>query len=167
MTCDELIAILNLQPLPLEGGYYRETFRSNQTIGQSGLPARYTSDKSALTSIFYLLTPGVFSALHRLRSDEIYHFYLGDPIELVTIALSGALTRVSLGADILSGDVLQYAVPAGTWQGSMLKEGGQFALLGCTVAPGFDPDDYEHGHWEPLLRQFPDHHATIMKMTRR
>jgi len=166
MTSDELIAFLNLKPLPLEGGYYIETFRSNEVIAQSGLPDRYSTDKCAITSIYYLLTPSVFSALHKLRSDEIYHFYLGDPIELVTIDDSGVLNKVTMGANILGGEFIQYAVPAGTWQGSTLKEGGQFALVGCTVAPGFDPDDYEHGNWEPLLRQFPDHHATIMKMTR-
>jgi hypothetical protein len=165
MTPEELKVFFDLKPLPLEGGYFREFFRSPEILMQSALPERYKSDKSTMTSIFYLLEPGIFSAFHRLQSDEIYHFYLGDPVDLVLLNIDGSLTNVTLGSDIYAGHQLQYAVPKGVWQGSTLMPGGQFALMGCTVAPGFDPDDYEHGHWETLLRQYPAHHALIMKLT--
>jgi hypothetical protein len=167
MTPEELKVFFDLKPLPLEGGYFSEFFRSPETLTQSALPERYKSSKSTMTSIFYLLEPGTFSAFHRLQSDEIYHFYLGDPVDLVLLNMDGSLTNVTLGSDIYAGHQLQYAVPKGVWQGSALMPGGQYALMGCTVAPGFDPDDYEHGHWETLLRQYPAHHALIMKLTKK
>jgi predicted cupin superfamily sugar epimerase len=167
MTPEELIAIFDLKPLPQEGGYYSESYRSSDTLLQSALPERYGRDKSASTCIYYMLTAGVFSAFHRLKTDEIYHFYLGDPVELVLLHLDGSLSSVLLGSNILYGQHLQYVVPKGVWQGSALVPGGNVALMGCTVAPGYDADDYEHGHWETLLRQYPAHHAIIMKLTKK
>lgn len=167
MTPEELKEFLDLKPLPREGGFFKEIFRSGEMLPQSTLPTRYVSDKSAMTSIFYMLEPSTFSAFHRLKSDEVYHFYLGDPVQLVLLNPDGSIMHVTLGADILAGHHLQYAVPRDVWQASSLSAGGSFALMGCTVAPGFDYDDYEHGEWETLLRQYPLHHATIMKLTRR
>lgn len=167
MTPEELKEFLDLKPLPKEGGFFKEVFRSSELFTQPTLPARYVSDKSAMTSIFYMLEPSTFSAFHRLKSDEIYHFYLGDPVNLVLLTPDGSMMNIMLGADLLAGHHLQYAVPRGVWQASSLSPGGTLALMGCTVAPGFDFDDYEHGDWETLLRQYPSHHATIMKLTRR
>ena len=167
MTPEELKELLDLKPLAKEGGFFKEVFRAPETFSQEALPARYVTDKSTLTSIFYMLEPSTFSAFHRLKSDEIYHFYLGDPVDLVLLNVDGSISKITLGQDILAGHHLQYAVPKGVWQASSLTAGGNFALMGCTVAPGFDFDDYEHGDWEYLLRHFPMHHATIMKLTRR
>ncbi|MBS1956531.1 MAG: cupin domain-containing protein [Cyanobacteria bacterium SZAS-4] len=167
MTPEELKEFLDLRPLPKEGGFFKEVFRSSQIYPQNALPARYVSQKSAITSIFYMLEATTFSAFHRLKSDEIYHFYLGDPVDLVLLDPDGSMLKVTLGQDILAGHHLQYAVPGGVWQASRLLPGGSLALMGCTVAPGFDFDDYEHGEWESLVRQFPSHHATIMNLTRR
>jgi uncharacterized protein len=167
MTAEELKLLFDLKPLPMEGGYYREVFRSPETLAQTTLPERYSSDKAMMTSIYYLLEPGTFSAFHRLKSDEIYHFYLGDPVSLTLLNVDGMMSNAILGSDIVAGQQLQHTVPKYTWQGSKLIAGGQFALMGCTVAPGFDPDDYEHGNWETLLRQYPAHHEIIMKLTNR
>lgn len=167
MTPEELKEFLDLKPLPKEGGFFKEVFRSSELFTQPTLPARYVSDKSTMTSIFYMLEPSTFSAFHRLKSDEIYHFYLGDPVNLVLLTPDGSMLNIMLGADLLAGHHLQYAVPKGVWQASSLAPGGSLALMGCTVAPGFDFDDYEHGDWETLLRQYPSHHATIIKLTRR
>lgn len=167
MTPAELKEFLDLKPLPKEGGFFKEMFRSSEIFTQSALPARYVTDKAAMTSIYYMLELSTFSAFHRLKSDEIYHFYLGDPVGLVLLNADGSLTNVTLGSDILAGHHLQYAVPRDVWQASSLVPGGNFALMGCTVSPGFDFDDYEHGNWEALLRQYPLHHATIMNHTRR
>jgi predicted cupin superfamily sugar epimerase len=194
MTAAELKAILDLQPLPKEGGFFKEIFRAPEVLPVSSLPDRYTGDRSTLTSIFYLLEPSTFSAFHRLKSDEIYHFYLGDPVSLYLIDDSGSLSQVTLGHDVLSGHHLQYLVPKGVWQASCLVpvrldfglgDAGQksiatqvqkafgrdtgatsFALLGCTVAPGFEFADYEHGERESLLQKYPGHHDLIVKMTR-
>lgn len=167
MTVDDLKAFFDLKPLPLEGGYYSEIYRGSELLPASSLPERYSSDKSTMTSIFYLLESGIFSSFHRLKSDEIYHFYMGDPVNLVLLHEDGSVGNVTLGRDLLAGQHLQYVVPKGTWQASYLDPQSRFALLGCTVAPGFDPDDYEHGHWEPLLRKYPAQHAIIMKLTRK
>ncbi|CAN5652494.1 cupin domain-containing protein [soil metagenome] len=167
MTPEELKEFLDLKPLPREGGFFKEVFRSSEILSQSTLPARYVSDKSTMTAIFYMLEPSTFSAFHRLKSDEIYHFYLGHPVHLVLLNLDGSILQITLGPDILAGHHLQYAVPKDVWQASSLAPGGNFALMGCTVAPGFDFDDYEHGDWQSLLRQYPAHHAMIMKLSRR
>jgi predicted cupin superfamily sugar epimerase len=118
------------------------------------------------SAIYYLLTPSTLGALHRLKSDEIYHFYIGDPVRLTTIEPSGVLTKVILGSNLLAGERVQHLVPAGTWQGAALVDGGEFALLGCSLSPGWEQDDYEAGNWEVLLKEFPSHHATIMRLTR-
>jgi uncharacterized protein len=168
MTASELISLLGLTPLPIEGGYFRETWRSNLVLTPSSLPLRYTSDKSLGTAIYYLLTsdPNSFSALHRLPTDEIYHFYLGDPVEMLLLTGDGAARRVILGQNIAAGENVQLAVPAGTWQGSRLVGGGKYALLGTTMSPGFDPADYEPGVRAELIARFPQHAASIRALTR-
>src|SRR5262249_56808086 len=115
----------------------------------------YGSDRRASTAIYYLLTPGTFSALHRLQTDEVFHFYLGDPVRMLQLLPDGTGRTVVLGPDVLAGQHLQVMVPRGVWQGSLLEPGGEFALLGCTVAPGFEYVDYEHGDREGLIARYP------------
>ncbi len=165
-TAEEIIAALGLQPHPLEGGYFRETYRSDDLHPSHALPSRYGRDRSAGTAIYYLLTPDSYSAMHRLRTDEIFHFYLGDPVEMLQLLPDGSGRIITLGTDVLAGHQPQVVVPRGVWQGSLLVPGGRFALLGATVAPGFDYDDYEHGQRVSLLNQFPSFAERIPRLTR-
>ena len=165
-SAQELIARLNLQPHPKEGGYFRETYRAAHSLPAAALPPEYGSPRSVSTAIYYLLKPGTFSALHRLRSDEIFHFYLGDPVRMLQLEPGGTGRTIVLGPRIVQGQQVQVVVPAGTWQGSILEPGGEFALLGCTVAPGFDYSDYEEGTRD-LARQYPDFAAMIQALTLR
>lgn len=166
MTADELKAMLDLKPLPGEGGFFKEIFRAPEMLAKSSLPQRYEDERATMTSIFYMLDTSTFSAFHRLKSDEIYHFYLGDPVVLSLIDQSGKLTEVTLGKDIASGHQLHYVVPKLVWQGSRLAPGGDFALMGCTVAPGFEFADYEHGDRRVLLGDHPLHEEIIVALTR-
>jgi uncharacterized protein len=159
LTAAELISLLELQPLPREGGYYRETYRSRDL--SSGTP----HVRSAGTAIYYLLTPETSSALHRLPTDEIFHFYLGDPVEMLHLLPDGSGRLVILGNDLRAGHRPQIVVPGGAWQGSRLVSGGRFALMGTTMAPGFDFADYEHGHRDVLVRHysaFAEHIAKLL-----
>lgn len=165
LTAERIIKLYNMKPLPGEGGYYVETYRSAENIERTSLPERYDSDKSQSTAIFYLLTPDTRSRIHRLKSDEIYHFYMGDPVELVLIHPSGTIKVLFLGHDIRAGQFVQAVVPAGIWQGAYLLEGGQFALMGATVAPGFDFPDRELGARKELLELYPQHNDIITRLT--
>jgi hypothetical protein len=166
-TADELIARLGLAPLPREGGYFRETWRSAVPLAAAALPPSYGGARRAGTAIYYLLTRETFSALHRLRGDEVFHFYLGDTVEQWRLTDGGVAERVVLGCDVLAGEVPQAVVPAGTWQASRLVAGGRLALLGTTMAPGFDFADYEHGDGEALARRFPSHAGWIRELSTR
>ncbi|MBI1830613.1 MAG: cupin domain-containing protein [Planctomycetes bacterium] len=163
MTADELIRQLGLTPHPKEGGFFRETYRAAESLAP--LPTRYAGPRSASTAIYYLLTPNTFSAIHRLQSDEIFHFYLGDPIRMLQLDPAGNGRTIVLGPDILHGQELQVVVPRGIWQGSCLEPGGAFALLGCTVAPGFEYVDYEAGDRQTLLTQYPAFADLIRRLT--
>jgi uncharacterized protein len=165
MTADEIIKLLDLKPLPEEGGLYRETYRSDETIPNEALPARYGKSKCFCTAIYYLLTPDNFSAIHRVPSEEIFHFYLGDPATMLQLYPDGSTRTVTLGQDIVAGQQLQVVVPRGVWQGAFLNEGGAFALLGTTVAPGFDFTDYESAARAPFIEKYPDRAALITKLT--
>jgi predicted cupin superfamily sugar epimerase len=149
MTADELIERLDLRPLPGEGGHYRETWRSG-----------------AGSAILYLLTPGSFSALHRLPTDEIYHFYLGDPVEMLLLHPGGRSGTVVLGPDLLGGQRVQHTVPGGVWQGSRVASGGAWGLLGTTMAPAFELASYEAGDRNALVAGWPDAGETIRALTR-
>ena len=165
LTAEEIIRELGLKPLPAEGGFYRETYRSEEKIPTDGLPARYRSAKSFCTAIYYLLTPETCSALHRLPSDEIFHFYLGDPVSMLQLHPGGSSELIALGHDPGRGEKLQVVVPRATWLGAFLNQGGRFALMGTTVAPGFDFSDYEHPSRQELIRQYPDRRELILKLT--
>lgn len=165
MTADEIIALLKLKLHPEEGGFYAEIYRSEETIPRDALPARYQGARTFGTAIYYLQKPGTFSAMHRLQSDEVFHFYLGDPIEMLQLWPDGSGKIVTLGADLRAGMQPQIVVPGGVWQGSQLRTGGKFALLGCTVAPGFDYADYEHGQRAHLIEEYPDFWERITALT--
>lgn len=149
-----IIDALKLVPHP-EGGFYREVYRSTETIPGEALPARYVSARAVSTSIYYLLTADSFSAMHRLGSDEIFHFYAGDPVNMLQLHSDGTVTRHQLGHNLHANQVPQICVPQGVWQGMRLEEGGHFALLGCTVAPGFDFADFALGTREALIVTWP------------
>lgn len=168
LTAEQLIEILGLQPLPTEGGLFRETYRSSETIPRNALPERYRSEKPFSTAIFYLLTgePDCFSALHRLPTDEVYHFYLGDPVEMLHLYPDGTGEQVVLGQGVLTGERVQHITPVGTWQGARLIPGGRFALLGTTMSPGYSPDDFEIGEREILQQQYPTYVDQIRLLTR-
>ena len=163
LTAADLIAHLQLQPHPKEGGFFRETYRADQSLAQP--PGRYAGPRSASTAIYYLLTPETFSALHRLASDEIFHFYLGDPVRMLQLGPDGQGRTLILGRDLLHGQHAQVVVRRGIWQGSFLEPGGSFALLGCTVAPGFDYADYETGQRDVLVKQYPAFAEWICRLT--
>jgi hypothetical protein len=166
LTAEEIRKYLKLQPHPAEGGYFAETYRSEHLLAPNALPAGYPGARSVSTAIYYLLTPDSFSAMHRLRGDEIFHFYLGDPVELLQINANGAGEVVILGQDIVSGMKLQHVVPGDALQGSRLRAGGKYALLGTTVAPGFDYQDFEIGEREELVAKFPEWSKMLAALTR-
>jgi uncharacterized protein len=165
MTSAELKKLLRLEPHPCEGGWFIQTWRAEETIPKSALPARYPADRAAGTAIYYLLEPHTFSELHRLASDEIFHFYLGDPVEMLQLWPDGSVRAVILGQDLSAGQLVQLHVPKNVWQGSRLVSAGSFALLGCSVSPGFDYADYESGKREVLLQQYPQAEAGIRALT--
>jgi predicted cupin superfamily sugar epimerase len=169
LTAEELIKLLKLVPLPQEGGYFRETYRAPAQLPSAALPPGYGSPRSLATSIFYLLTsePDSFSALHRVRGDEVFHFYLGDPVEMFLLHSPGSSTRVVLGPELRRGHLLQFVVPGGTWQGArVIPRRYRFALLGTTMAPGFDPRDFELAERDRLLHEFPQAAHIIRSLTR-
>lgn len=154
-TAHEVIEKLGLTPLPMEGGYYRETHRSPLILPVSALPPGYPDSRPACTAIYYLITDTTFSALHRLRGAEMWHFYLGDPVEQIQLPPDGSGRIVRLGHDFDRGCAPQGLVAGGVWQSTRLVRGGAFALLGTTMAPGFDFEEYEHGEFEELSRRYP------------
>ncbi|MCI0639006.1 MAG: cupin domain-containing protein [Gemmataceae bacterium] len=164
MTAEEIIELLDLRPHPKEGGFFRETYRAAGNIEAKALPERYAGDRSVSTAIYYLLTPSTYSALHRLKSDEVFHFYLGDPVRMLQLSPDGSGRTLVLGSDVLRGQQPQVVVPSGVWQGSLLEPGGRFALLGCTVAPGFDYADYEQGIRSDLTKQYPEFRDWIERL---
>ncbi|HPR64350.1 MAG TPA: cupin domain-containing protein [Thermoanaerobaculia bacterium] len=159
MNVSRLLELLNLEPLPGEGGFYRETYRSASTWISDGKPRRPLS-----TAIYFLLTPGTPSRIHRLPFDEVYHFYLGDPVELLLLG-PGESEIMLLGNDLFEGMQPQICVPANTWQGSRVREGGTFALLGTTMAPGFHFQDLVLGERDDLLQKYPDRSELIQALT--
>ena len=166
ITVEQLKSLLRLKPLEPEGGYFAETYRSDLEIPADALPGHCEDARALGTAIYYLLTPDTFSALHRLPADEIYHFYLGDPVEMLLLRQDGSSDTRMLGQNILEAMELQVIVPEGVWQGSRLLPGGRFALLGTTMSPGFDPGDYEPGRREELIKAFPHLRAEITALTR-
>jgi uncharacterized protein len=163
-TVSELMRILELKPLPNEGGFFAETYRSAETIDAQRFRRGHGGPRALSTAIYYLLTPTSFSALHKLPGDEMFHFYSGDPVELLELLADGNVRRVTLGPDIRSGMKFQHVVPGGVWQGSRLVKGGEYALLGTTMAPGFDDLDFVKANREELVEKYPAHRTLISEL---
>jgi hypothetical protein len=162
----EIMDLLNLQPLTIEGGYFRETYRAPLMVSANALPAAYGRDRNVSTSIYYLLTPESISAIHRVKSDEIFHFYAGHAVEMLQLWPSGEAKVVTIHNDLAAGHEPQHVVPAGVWQGCRLIRGGSWALMGCTVAPGFDYADFELGDRDILRTQYPQYSELIHALTK-
>jgi uncharacterized protein len=166
MDIEKLKQMLDLKPLPDEGGFYAESYRSEEKSGAGCLPGRYRGERRFGTAIYFLLTRETFSALHRLASDEVYHFYLGDPVELLCLREDGSGEVVTMGTDLNAGMRPQITVPRGAWQGSRVRPGGEFALLGTTMAPGFEFADFELANLALLLERYPKFSEMIRELTR-
>lgn len=158
MKVEEIIKLLKLTPHQAEGGYFKESFRSAEKHG----------DRALSTVIYYLLTPKTFSALHRLKADEAWHFYLGDPVEMLMLRPNGGGEVAIIGPDLAAGQRPQVVVPKAIWQGARLKSGGHhgFALMGTTMAPGFDAADFLIARRAALTADFPAYAQMIRDLTR-
>jgi len=164
----QIIAALQMSPLPFEGGWFSQTYRSQVSLSESMLPPGYSSDRWLSTAIYYLMTPAPdgFSAMHRLRGVEILHFYRGEPVETLLLYPDGSVRHCMVGPDVLLGQQPQLVIPAGVWQGHRVRSGGRYTLIGSTMAPGYDDADFELGERAALCRQYPDCADLITKLTR-
>ncbi|MGD0546205.1 MAG: cupin domain-containing protein [Terracidiphilus sp.] len=160
MTAEEIKSLLKLEPHPCEGGFFRQTYVAREPVELE------RGERSAGTAIYYLLEPGSFSEMHCLASDEVFHFYLGDPVEMLQLFPDGRSEIFILGPDLEAGQHVQLIVPAGVWQGARLIGNGEFALLGCTVTPGFDYADYQSGSYAELAHKWPAETERIRALTR-
>ena len=149
-----------------EGGYYRETYRSRESIAANHLPERFGGDRFFSTAIYFLLPGDEFSAFHSIRQDEVWHFYEGSALTVHVIDSRGEYTAIRLGRAVERGEALQAVVAAGCLFGASVDDPGSYALVGCTVAPGFDFQDLEIPRREVLLARFPQHRDLIDKLTR-
>ncbi|QHE94840.1 hypothetical protein PI93_019635 [Pandoraea fibrosis] len=162
----DLVTSLHLQPHP-EGGHYRETYRASGTMAAHALPDGFSGERNISTAILYLLEAGDFSAFHRIRSDEIWHFHLGGTLWIHEIDPTGKLTTTNLGADVTAGEQLQHVVPAGHWFAAQPAPSTRYSLVGCTVAPGFAFEDFEMADAAALAAQWPAHRVLIERLGRR
>lgn len=176
MTADEVKRLLGLTPHPREGGWFIQTYAADEAISPSGFTdgrnpdasdpdARYPGPRRTSTAIYYLLEPETFSEMHRLRSDEVFHFYAGDPIEMLQLSPDGTGRTIVIGNDLAEGHTPQVVVKKEVWQGARLIEGGSWALLGCTVSPGFEYEDYDSAEREELTANWPAFAAKIIALT--
>lgn len=165
----KIIQRFDLKPLPVEGGLFSRSYISDETIHGASLPERYRGVARNFGSAIYAMMvdePDCFSTMHRLLTDEVYHFYLGDAIEMLLLYPDGSSKHVELGQDIFNGQNVQFVVPSGVWQGFHLKAGGRFALIGTTMAPAFHVEDFEVIDRETLLKQYPHEEHLIIALTR-
>ena len=160
MTADKIKTLLKLEPHPVEGGHFRRTYTSKLSLDTK------RGTRPAGTAIYYLLEPGTFSEMHVLTSDELFHFYLGDPVEMLQLWPNGESKIIVLGPDLAAGQQVQHLVPAGVWQGTRLIGDGKVALLGCSVVPGFDFVDYTSGSYAELAAKWPNEAHRIKLLTR-
>ena len=164
-SLEDLIQKLDLQPHP-EGGYFKETYRSDELISKDCLPDFFDGERHYCTGIYYLLKSDDFSAFHKVSQDEMWHFYQGDAIELTMISEAGKLTTIHIGNDIINGQVPQFVVPKQYWFAARVLKSNSFALAGCTVSPGFDFKDFVLATRKDLIKKFPQHSAIIETLTR-
>lgn len=160
-----IIEQLNLLPHP-EGGWYREVYRSGEIIPLDALPKRYNSVHNFSTSIYFLLEKDDFSAFHRISSDETWHFYFGSPIFIFCLSPNGYESRVVLGANLTDGQILQFTIKRNCWFAAINLDEQPFSLVGCTVSPGFEFEDFELGKLQRLIEEFPESTEIITKLTR-
>lgn len=158
------IRLLGLIPHS-EGGYYREIHRSKEIIPRNALPGRYTGDRSFLTSIYYLVEGGRPSRLHRIHSEEIWHFHAGNELTLHMISGEGNHSTIRLGDDPALGQHFHAVIPADTWFGAIVSLRTSYALVSCTMSPGFDYNDWTLARRDRLIEQYPDHHNLIIALT--
>ena len=163
----KIIKELKLEPLPIEGGYFRQTYICEEILKTEQLPIRYKQDHSFGTVIYYMLEKNRFpvSMLHKLKTDEIYHFYLGDPATILLLFPEKSSQHITIGSDILSGQQVQVLVPKDTWQAVILEPGSRFALMGTSMAPGYKDEDIKFALREELLLQYPSEREDIIKTT--
>ena len=159
----ELIDTLGLVRHP-EGGWFHETYRSSEALPAQALPERFGGERACSTAILFLLEEGDRSHLHRIKSDEVWHFHAGSPLQIEVLHPDGRHETLRLGPEPAAGDRYQAVVPAGCWFGAEPMH-GPFTLVGCTVAPGFDFADFELGGREHLTALFPQHGELILRMT--
>ena len=148
-----------------EGGFYASTYRSKESIVFSALPERFTGDRLFSTAIYFLLEGNQYSAFHKIKSDEIWHFYDGCALDIFVIHLDGKGEILKLGSDLAKGESFQQVVPAGCWFASRPSQINGFTLAGCTVSPGFDFADFEMAKKSFLISEFPQHHAWINELS--
>lgn len=165
LTAKEIIKHFNLLP-HVEGGFYKEVYRSKELIASNALPARFAGNRNFSTAIYFLLEQGNFSAFHKIKSDECWHFYAGGCLEIFVIDAMGKLEIIKLGSDIKNNENFQYVVPANCWFASAPAPGVSFSFVGCTVSPGFDFADFELAKKEELIGCYPQHEDVILKLTR-
>ncbi|EDP69975.1 hypothetical protein FBALC1_10597 [Flavobacteriales bacterium ALC-1] len=163
-SINDLISILDLKPHP-EGGFFKETYRSKGEIDESSLENGYEGKRNYSTCIYFLLTSENFSAFHRIRQDEIWHFYYGSPINLHIISESGRYINHAIGIDIKKGEVPQFIVPGGSWFAAEVVNQNSHSLIGCTVSPGFSFEDFELKSRDELISLFPDKKEIISRLT--
>ncbi len=161
---DIYIEKLKLIPHP-EGGYFREVYRSDELL-KDGLPNRYKGNRAFSTSIYFLLKGNQKSLLHKLKSDEIWHFYDGSSVKLYTIDSEGKVLQRLFGKNIDAGESMQLVIKKGYWFCAELSDENSFSLFGCTVAPGFDFSDFELGERKELLQLYPQHEELVKKFTK-
>ncbi len=165
MNAQQLIAHYKLQAHP-EGGWYKETYKSKELIAQDALPQRFPGQRAFSTAIYFLLEQGNFSAFHRIKSDECWHFYIGEPLWVYVIFPNGLLQVFVLGNDITKGELFQFVVPANCWFASRPGPKSNFSLVGCTVSPGFDFADFELADANELVKMYPQHDEIIRELCR-
>jgi len=163
-TKEDIINKLNLEPHP-EGGYFKEVYRAEGEIDSSSLTKDYKGKRNYSTSIYFLLTSDSFSAFHRIKQDEIWHFYDGSPILLHVINEKGEHSQIIIGRDLLAGHHPQYVVPGGCWFATEVINENDFSFVGCTVSPGFSFEDFELRSEEYLTSLFPHNKEVISKLT--
>lgn len=165
LKVQQLVQQFNMLPHP-EGGYYKENYRSDEIISSNALPERFSGDRYFSTAIYFLLERGNFSAFHKIKSDECWHFYAGQTLNVYVLQQDGKLATIRLGSDLNNGETFQFVVPANCWFASEPATNTDFSFVGCTVAPGFDFEDFELAKADELVQLFPQHETEIRRLCR-
>ena len=165
LTVQQLVQQFNMLPHP-EGGFYKENYRSDEIIPSNALPERFSGSRYFSTAIYFLLEQGNFSAFHKIKSDECWHFYAGQTLNVYVLQHDGKLDTIRLGNDLNNGETFQFVVPANCWFASEPATNSDFSFVGCTVAPGFDFEDFELAKADELVQVFPQYETEIRRLCR-